>query len=216
MKDFCDRLVEYTRDNNLKQVDIVRITGSIKGLVSQWFSGKAKPGSTYLTRLSEFSGKSVSWWLNGRDGKVGPEITGAMTFIPRKIPIISWVQAGSWADTYCDNTEINPDGWIETSAKVSTRAFALVVRGDSMTNHADPRSIQDGSKVIVDPEFDPAYINRKIVVAMLDGSTEATIKEFVQDGPSKYLNPLNSRYPVITVNGNCRIVGVVKQIVVDL
>ena len=27
MKDFCDRLVEYTRDNNLKQVDIVRITG---------------------------------------------------------------------------------------------------------------------------------------------------------------------------------------------
>lgn len=69
---------------------------------------------------------------------------------------------------------------------VSEHAFTLVVRGDSMTNPNNPRSIQDGARVVVEPIFDPEQLNRKIVVAMLEGSSEATIKEFIQDGPVKF------------------------------
>ena len=48
------------------------------------------------------------------------------------------------------------------------------------------------------------------------GSAEATLKKFVIDGPIKYLVPLNPNYRVLEVNGNCKIVGVVRQVVTDL
>ena len=85
-----------------------------------------------------------------------------------------------------------------------------------MRSISDPRSIAEGAKVIVEPVFDPDNLNRKIVVAMINGSTEATIKEFIQDGPIKFLRPLNPAYPSLQITDECRIVGVVKQIVVDL
>ncbi|QCW23449.1 SOS-response repressor and protease [Yersinia phage YeP2] len=36
------------------------------------------------------------------------------------------------------------------------------------------------------------------------------------DGPFRYLVPLNPNYKMLEVNGNCRIVGVVKQVIMDL
>ncbi len=46
---------------------------------------------------------------------------------------------------------------------------------------------------------------------MLDGSTEAEIKECVVDGPYKLLLPINATSPTMQINGNCRIVGVAKE-----
>ena len=81
---------------------------------------------------------------------------------------------------------------------------------------ADGQSIPDGAKIIVEPQFDPDHIAGRVVVAMLDGGNEATVKELMIDGPSRYLVPWNSRYNPIPINGNCRIVGIVKQVVIDL
>ena len=46
-------------------------------------------------------------------------------------------------------------------------------------------------------------------IVMLDGSTEAEIKEYVVDVPYKLLLPLNA--PAMQSNGNCRIVGIAKK-----
>ncbi len=46
---------------------------------------------------------------------------------------------------------------------------------------------------------------------MLDGSTEAEIKEYVVDVPYKLLLPLNATSPAMQTNGNCRIVGIAKK-----
>nr|MBF4355074.1 Cro/Cl family transcriptional regulator [Vibrio anguillarum] len=35
-------------------------------------------------------------------------------------------------------------------------------------------------------------------------------------GPHKFLVPLNPKYDPIPINGNCRIVGYVKQVIMDL
>ncbi len=56
----------------------------------------------------------------------------------------------------------------------------------------------------------------RIVVAMLKGSDEATIKRLEKDGPNKYLIPLNPKFDPIPINGNCRIIGYVKQVIMDL
>lgn len=86
-----------------------------------------------------------------------------------------------------------------------------------MTNPNGTPSIPDGSLVVVDPDFGGASeANGRIIVAQLDGSNEATLKKFVIDDPFRYLVPLNPSYKMLEVNGNCRIVGVVKQVIMDL
>lgn len=192
--------------------------------VSQWEADLMVPRGESLKKLEEILKTNSDWILHGKGNPearyvlVQPDSQEfkAISLSTKRIPVISWVQAGVWSDTGCDDPAITCTEWMETSSGVSEHAFALIVRGDSMTNSNNPRSIQDGSKVVVEPIFDPEQLNRKIVVAMLEGSSEATIKEFIQDGPVKFLKPLNPAYPSMQVNGNCRIVGVVKQIVVDL
>lgn len=55
----------------------------------------------------------------------------------------------------------------------------------------------------------------KVVVAMLNDSEEATLKQLVVDGGAKYLKPFNNSYPTMPINGNCTIIGVVKQVIQD-
>ena len=182
------------------------------------------PKGESMKRLEEILKTNSDWILYGKGNPdaryvlVQPDSQEfkAISLSTKRIPVISWVQAGAWSDTGCDDPAMNCDEWMETSSGVSEHAFALIVRGDSMTNSNNPRSIQDGSKVVVDPVFDPEQLNRKIVVAMLDGSNEATIKEYVVDGPYKLLRPFNTAYPTMQIDGNCRIVGVARQIVTDL
>ncbi|EBM5549197.1 LexA family transcriptional repressor, partial [Salmonella enterica] len=43
----------------------------------------------------------------------------------------------------------------------------------------------------------------------LEGENEATFKKLVMDAGRKFLKPLNPQYPMIEINGNCKIIGVV-------
>jgi len=45
----------------------------------------------------------------------------------------------------------------------------------------------------------------------LTDSNEATFKKLVIDGAQKYLKGLNPAWPMVPVNGNCRIIGVAVE-----
>ncbi|WP_444897922.1 LexA family protein [Microbulbifer sp. SSSA005] len=140
-------------------------------------------------------------------------ISEATPQIRARVPLISSVQAGAWAEIVDNFQPGEADEWRETTARVGSNAFALRVEGDSMTSPTGI-SIPDGAVVIVDP--DAEYTNGSIVVAKLVDVQEATIKKLVIDGPNKYLKPLNPNYAPIPINGNCRIVGVAKKVEIDL
>ena len=174
-----------------------------------------------MKRLEEILKTNSDWILHGKGNPdaryvlVQPDSQEfkAISLNTKRIPVLSWVQAGAWNDIGYDDPAMTCTEWTETSADVSDHAFALIVRGDSMFNPSDKRSLADGVMVVVDSVFnsDVESLNHKIVVAMLEGTNEATIKEFVKDGPNMYLNPLNPRYPIIPIDGNCRIVAVAKE-----
>ncbi|MFH7097089.1 LexA family protein, partial [Klebsiella pneumoniae] len=86
--------------------------------------------------------------------------------------------------------------------------FWLRVQGDSMTSPTG-LSIPEGMDILVDTGREPK--NGSLVIAKLDDANEATFKKLVIDGGQKYLKPLNPQYPLMQVNGNCRIVGVVVE-----
>ena len=189
--------------------------------VSQWEADLMVPRGESLKKLEEILKTNSDWILHGKGNPdaryvlVQPDSQEfkAISLSTKRIPVLSWIQAGAWNDIGCDDPAMTCTEWTETSADVSDHAFALIVRGDSMFNPSDKRSLADGVMVVVDSVFnsDVESLNHKIVVAMLEGTNEATIKEFVKDGPNMYLNPLNPRYPIIPIDGNCRIVAVAKE-----
>lgn len=114
----------------------------------------------------------------------------------RKIPVISWVQAGD----FCGIEEIDISGveqWVNCYRKVSDNSFALVVRGNSM----EPE-FREGENIVIDPAV-PAETGKFVVAKIEDCGTdgEATFKQFVKDGGQVFLRPLNNAYPIIDMTG---------------
>ncbi|HBX2115275.1 helix-turn-helix domain-containing protein [Klebsiella aerogenes] len=122
-----------------------------------------------------------------------------------KYPVISKVQAGAWCEAVEPYTLKEIDLWLESDAHIQGEAFWLQVDGDSMTAPAG-LSIPEGTFVLFDTGREA--INGSLVIAKLSDSNEATFKKLVIDGAQKYLKGLNPQWPLVPVNGNCRIIGV--------
>lgn len=200
------------RQLKLTQKDIAEYVGISASAVTQWESDATGLSSDSLLKLASLLECSPEWLLSGK-GELEPSIK-AMASKSKVVPVISWVQAGVWTEAL--STARNKSEWVETTAKISELAFALRVKGDSMTSSSS-LSIPEGAIVIVDPEYGFIEdVNEKIVIAQTNGNHEATIKKFVIDGPNKYLMPLNPQFKAIEVDDTCKLIGVVKQIIIDL
>lgn len=214
-----ERIRARRKELKLTQAVLAKLVGVNRVTVTGWESGDYEPGGSNLQGLAAALKTNPQWIITGQGDPDWDEILYKPTekFGVKKIPILSWVQAGEWTESGAPITEDDISEWIFTTANLSDEGFALRVRGDSMTNPNGAPSIPEGSFVVVDPDYgSPQEVNGKIVVAQIVGSAEATLKKFVIDGPLKYLVPLNPNYRVMEVNGNCKIVGVVKQVVTDL
>ena len=134
--------------------------------------------------------------------------------IRRKVPLISSVKAGAWADIKEQLTEDEILRWVETTASVSQYSFALRVEGDSMTSPYGNKTLPEGSIVIVDPETQP-HLGSVVVVRRSD-ENKATIKQLMFDGDTRYLKPLNPNYPILKMSKECLLVGTARQLIIDL
>lgn len=127
-----------------------------------------------------------------------------------RYPVVSEVQAGWFAECVVPYPPGMEERHETSDYAAKGAAFWLEVTGDSMTAPSGARpSIPEGTFVLVDTGIEATP--GKLVVAQLDESNEATFKKLVIDGGQKYLKPLNPAYPLIPINGNCRIIGVAVE-----
>lgn len=211
---FEQRLQSQMNSRGVKAADIHRKLGISKSTVSKWINGLTEPKGENAVRLASFLRCNISWLLEGKGSptknielELGPDLRG-------KAPLISWVQAGKWKEVDMESLQQSPETtYYQHTANVSDAAFALRVKGDSMTSFTGGKSIPEGSVIIVDPNMQAEH--GKVVVALLTDSDEATLKQLVIDGGTKYLKPFNNSYPTMPINGNCTIIGVVKQVIQD-
>lgn len=201
-----DRIKRIRTELGYTQQQLAKAAGVSHVTISQWESADTTPKAKYLAGLAKALKVSLDYLIYGleKNHEPGPAIKG-------KVPLISWIQAGNWLEIEL-NLQDHSSHYVHT-ANVGPRAFALRVIGDSMTSYSGGKSIPEGSVVIVDPDIEA--VSGKVVVARLDESNEATLKQLVIDGGQKYLKPFNNAYPMMPINGNCTIVGVVKQVVQD-
>ncbi|WP_225884482.1 LexA family protein [Halomonas elongata] len=209
-----DRIRQRRTELGMNQPQLGKRIGRSKGAISQWESGKAKPDRDSLIVLAKGLQCSQEWLLEGKEGiqesrepyqlesNVGPA-----PVMSGSVPVISWVQAGSFTEV-C-HVELDPEDtiWLPRPPGASDDCFALRVVGDSMVPRYNP-----GTLIYVDPEVQPE--NGDDVVARLSDSSieEATFKRLIMEpGAPKTLMALNPNWPhrFIDINGNCEIIGTV-------
>ena len=146
-------------------------------------------------RLEVETGYRASWLVSGKGPKMkhsntedGPPVTGS-------VPLISWVQAGSWNDASDPYEPGDSEMRIPSLKPQSSWAYALRVRGDSMTAPYG-KSYPEGCIIIVEPER-RSPVNGERVIAKLDGSSDVTFKVYKEEDGRRWLQPLNPTHEPI-------------------
>lgn len=180
--------------------------------IAHWLGGNRKPSIEEIAAMMKIVGLS-HMTLNSEGLIEYPEQAIAnvskvdiQPTYKARFPVLSSVQAGAWTEACEPYMLADISEWHETTERTSERCFWLKVEGDSMTS-ATGVSFPEGTLVLVDTERD--HENGSLVVAKLEDVNEATFKKLVLDAGQRFLKPLNTNYPIMSVNGNCRIIGVV-------
>lgn len=187
--------------------------GVTQGGIGHWLNGRREPSVDDVARIMSAIGMTEIRLRN--DGGIsaipasGDNFSFAGSYsTSRKYPLISWIKAGEWDEADEPLSIANVDEWYESEAKIKGDAFWLRVDGDSMTAPTGV-SVPDGTLVLFDTGKDAQ--NGSLVIAKLTDSNEATFKKLIIDGGKHYLKGLNPAWPLMEVNGNCRIIGVAVQ-----
>lgn len=129
-----------------------------------------------------------------------------------QVPLINWDKVTSWHEMKMTELEKAKACLIPVTMKVSSWAFALKVRDESMESSGE-LSIPEGAVIVVEP--DAVARHESLVVVTLNPRRGATLKQLLIKGGERYLKPLNARYPILNYTVESEIHGVVKQMRVD-
>lgn len=160
--------------------------GLTKGNVSAWENGRHKPKLEQLIVIARETGHPLPPELQGFN--VTPADPGR-----NRIPLISYVQAGNWAEAADPYAAGDASEWLLTDRDFSSSAFALEIKGSSMLPDFNP-----GDRVIIDPTVPPQPGDFVVAKNCEEG---ATFKKYRPRGTSERgdlifeLVPLNEDYP---------------------
>ena len=213
------RIAARLAELNWRQADLLRLVPDLDPKTLSALIQRNSKRSEFAGQIAEALRVNIRWLLDGvgeKEIKTGlaaveklaqPNVSDPIE-IKGRIPLISWVQAG----TFCQIVDMFEPGdaeeWLPSIHGYGPHAYALRVDGDSMVN-SNPlgKTYPPGCVVFVDP--DVAVTNGARVIAKIPGSQEATFKVFVEDAGRRYLRPLNPAYPTIDMTEDMLICGVV-------
>ncbi len=209
------------KELGVTQYTIADELGITQGAVGHYLNGRNALNLSVAAAFAKILQVSISDFspsLDAEAKKMLPHEKSIVQYIgPHKrgkeYPLISWVQAGAWAEAIEPYTINEIDEWYESDAKVCGNAFWLRVDGDSMTAPTG-LSIPEGTLVLIDTGREA--VNGSLVIAKMVDANEATFKKLIIDGGQKYLKGLNPAWPMKEINGNCKIIGVAVQTMMRL
>lgn len=201
---FNERVKNRRLELGLSQAALGKLAGVPQSTIGQIENGRNK-SSTKILELAHALQTTVEYLVDGVEPAQKqpslPNVSEMLTPTPLySVPIISWVQAGSWQPVELfDDDDLE---YIVCRTKLGKDGYALRVRGDSMQPE-----FTEGDIIVVDPHGEPRA--GSFVIALHDDET--TFKQLVFDGSRPMLRPLNSNYPYLQIKENDRILGVVKE-----
>ncbi len=183
----------------MSQIDLAKCAEVSQSAISN-LEMRGSQSSQHTQTLADCLGVNIRWLATG-EGE--PRSTEEVDHVVISVPVLSWVQAGAWAEMQ-DETF---DDWMPYAVKRKDKGkkmFALKVSGISM----EP-DFKDGDTILVDPEKDAD--NGDYVVVRLKNENAATFKKLLVEGDQKFLKAMNPIWEpqLQKINGEADLIGVV-------
>lgn len=195
-----ERLKSRRKQLGLTQADVAKACSVSKASVSDWEKDLFQPKDK--DSLAKALKTTKEWLMEGK-GDANRVITLNYDHMFDMVPLISWVQAGSWSEVVDNFQPGDAEEHYPCPERHSDSTFALTVVGESMFPDFVP-----GEIIYVDPCVEAT--SGSCVVVRQNGD-EATFKQLMLDGNNKYLKALNPNWPnpIIEMLPDATICGVV-------
>ena len=193
-----ERLKSIRESKGFSQAQLAKLCGySSASRIGNYELGERKISADDALRISEILGVSPAELMFGSQSE--------QVISNYQYPLFTKVQAGAFSTEFNSYTQKDAVSWIPTAKKASERAFWLEVEGQSMTAPPGGKpSFPEGMLILVDPEEEVEFGDFCVARLLND---EFTFKRLIREGGISYLEPLNPRYDLIPINGNCTIIG---------
>lgn len=203
------RLQEKLKEKGYKPADLAR-AAEVSGVAAgKWIHGDSQPKAGKLKLIARFLDVSDDWLLTGREASPrldnNVDLFQRIPFEGRPVPVISWVAAGAFdpIQTVLKDAEI--DEYLPPIKECGKNGYGLVVTGISMSPKFEPED-----RIYVNPDFQVSDLKTgDLVIVSCTGDNEATFKQLIIEGTTKYLKPLNPKWDeqIIKLTEDCRLVG---------
>jgi len=203
------RLQEKLKEKGYKPADLAR-AAEVSGVAAgKWIHGDSQPKAGKLKLIARFLDVSDDWLLTGKEASPrldnNVDLSQRIPFEGRPVPVISWVAAGAFdpIQTVLKDAEI--DEYLPPIKECGRNGYGLVVTGISMSPKFEPED-----RIYVNPDFQVSDLKTgDLVIVSCTGDSEATFKQLIIEGTTKYLKPLNPKWDeqIIKLTEDCRLVG---------
>lgn len=203
------RISKLMLDMDVSNAKLARMIGVSRPTIGNWIEGKSAPTGENLTNLANALKVDPNWLMSGKESQVrldnNVDISQKIPFDGRPIPVISWVAAGSFGliETVLRDAEV--DEYLPPIKECGKNGYGLVVTGISMSPKFEPED-----RIYVNPDFQVSDLKTgDLVIVSCAGDNEATFKQLIIEGTTKYLKPLNPKWDeqIIKLTEDCRLVG---------
>ena len=215
METLGTRLKALRKNKKITQQQVADAIGVSKTSVIYWEKDENLPKHDSLMALAKVLGVTSDYLLNGKGGSsFDNNISIPLPLAGRLVPVISWVQAGSWTSVESVPAGTQFDEWLPPNPKCGKNGYGLEVVGESMLPDFRP-----GDKIYVNPDFQPDELKTgDLVIMSCEGDAEATFKKLIVESGNMYLQPLNPDWPEKTMPLilGCKLVGKVVGLYRDV
>lgn len=203
------RISKLMLDMDVSNAKLARMIGVSRPTIGNWIEGKSAPTGENLTNLANALKVDPNWLMSGKESQVrldnNVDISQKIPFDGRPIPVISWVAAGSFGPIATVLKDAEIDEYLPPIKECGKNGYGLVVTGISMSPKFEPED-----RIYVNPDFQVSDLKTgDLVIVSCTGDNEATFKQLIIEGTTKYLKPLNPKWDeqIIKLTEGCRLVG---------
>lgn len=203
MSNWIGRLKLKMKELNLTQEELAKKLGVTRSAIAHYVQGTRHPPLKQFVKLAHVLHTEPGWLQFGKSSTESTQISPKHNKQKlNRIPILEWDQILS----FNPNTLSSKQQYLNYCDLNQTNCYAVQIKGDSMVSSSE-NSFNPGDYVIIDPHKEPAH--GQFVLVCPEKKKEAILRQYIEEGGSTYLKPLNIHYPITEFKQQTKICGVV-------
>lgn len=195
-----------------KSEELSKNTGISTGNISDWKSGRSKPGMESLIKIANYFECSVDYLLDRTDEREVNYKSSVQPTIIYRLPVYEQDVAAGTGQLGFDQKHAMQEFYESIMPKKIS--YGINIKGTSMQTD-DENNIPDGSTVLVTTEFDYNELMGEAVIVNINGTLVCKEYNIAEDGhlwlKSRNLNKSNEDKHLFDIDG-VKIIGKVVKV----